>query len=238
MLNFDRRAMGGTLIVIEGLDGTGKHTQSELLKKYFAEEGLAVKKYAYPDYDSEYGAILERFLQGKTKKTAEELFLTYLVDMVKDRESIERDLSEGKIVVIDRYFFSTVAYQSAGGFDHEKGKLLQNIVALPKPDLAIYFKVPVAVSMARKKRQRELQKDRQDEFERNNAFLERAEFFYEKMISEGFGAKKWLVISAEGGVDEVHARVIESLRPALAKAQGEVLLQDAHMHKLISDKKD
>ncbi len=229
--------MGGMLIVVEGLDGTGKHTQSELLVKYLERKGIEVICYAYPDYASEYGNILSKFLQGKTKKSVEELFLTYLTDMVKDRESLEKDLAEGKTVVVDRYFHSTVAYQSAGGFNYEKAKLLQSIVALPKPDLVIYFEIPVAVSMARKERQRQLENGEQDRFEKSNIFQENAALFYSKMISESFGTKQWMVISADGSVDEVHEKVISCIAPLMSKAYEEASARRAVLSIPISDKK-
>lgn len=205
------------LVVFEGIDGTGKKTESELLEKYITSRGLRVSHFSYPDYDSEYGRRIWAYLHEGREMEVEELFFNYLIDMVKDREKITRDLRRGNVVLIDRYYFSTVAYQSAGGFDYAKAKLIEKAVALPKPDLVLYFVLPTQVAMSRKRKQMQLMGRAADRHERDADLQKATDFYYKKMIKENFGAKKWIVLDASESVEKVNKKVVAAVGPLLSK---------------------
>lgn len=105
-------------IVIEGLDGAGKSTQVALLKEYFATKGLSCEYLHFPRFDAPYyGELIARFLRGElgeVGQVAPELIATvYAADRCDASPVIRGWLADGKVVIVDRYVLSNVAYQCA-----------------------------------------------------------------------------------------------------------------------------
>ncbi|MDE1874113.1 MAG: dTMP kinase [Candidatus Micrarchaeota archaeon] len=201
--------MRGLLVVIEGPDGSGKRTQTELLAEHLVKEGLKVKWYSYPDYGSPYGRLLAEHLEGRKTRGTKEVFLLFLADMVANAEEVERELETGGVVLMDRYFQSTVAYQSATGFRYEDAKRVEDIFGLREPDIAIYTDIPSETAMRRKKRQKELAGGKADRHETSREIQDKVREVYERMISEGYGAKRWVKIDGTGSREEQHKRIAE-----------------------------
>ncbi len=145
------------LFVIEGVDGAGKSTQLNLLKDFFSEKGYKCEYLHFPRTESPYfGELIARFLRGEFGSLND--VDPYLVAMIyagdrKDAsELINEWLNNGKIVLLDRYTYSNIAYQCAKLNDiHEQEKLLKWILSLefdhfsiPRPDLNIFLDVPFA----------------------------------------------------------------------------------------------
>jgi len=206
--------MRGIFVCIEGNDGSGKTTQVGLLSKEFERQGLRVSVYSYPTHDSRYGKIIrDEFLSGKTELTVEEQFLLYLLDMQADRKRLMADLDAGKIVITDRYFISTIAYQSAGNFDYEKAKAVEELMGLPRPDVIFYLDVPVAVAFDRKTKQ----KGKMDRFEGASDYLTKVGEVYERLYSDRYGSKKWVKIDGLKSIDELHKIILEEVGTMLNK---------------------
>ena len=119
----------GKFIVFEGLDGAGTETLSKKLLSYLKKP---VKRIHYPDYQREMGRIIHKYLHRKYDFPVEVQFFLYLSDFAKDVEKINKWLKEGKIVIADRYFTSTLAYQGLRGFPQEKALKLAKFFKLPK----------------------------------------------------------------------------------------------------------
>jgi len=145
------------LFVIEGVDGAGKSTQLNLLKDFFTEKGYKCEYLHFPRTESPYfGELIARFLRGEFGSLND--VDPYLVAMIyagdrKDAsELISKWLNDGKIVLLDRYTYSNIAYQCAKLNDiPEQEKLLKWILSLefdhfsiPRPDLNIFLDVPFA----------------------------------------------------------------------------------------------
>jgi dTMP kinase len=143
------------LLVIEGVDGAGKSTQTRLLRDYLSRIGYNCEYMHFPRTDAPYfGELIARFLRGEFGSLND--IDPYLVAMLyagdrKDASAlISNWLSEGKIVLLDRYTYSNIAYQCAKLSDNSsRKKLMQWILALefdhfaiPKPDLNIFLDVP------------------------------------------------------------------------------------------------
>jgi dTMP kinase len=143
------------LFVIEGVDGSGKSTQLKLLSKYITQKGYECEFLHFPRTDAPYfGELIARFLRGEfgTLKEVD----PYLVAMLyagdrKDASSIIQNwLGNKKIVLLDRYTYSNIAYQCAKLEDHQsQDKLMKWILslefehfAIPRPDLNIFLDVP------------------------------------------------------------------------------------------------
>jgi dTMP kinase len=143
------------LFVIEGLDGAGKSTQIKLLRDYLLNQKYSCEYIHFPRTDSPwFGELIARFLRGEFGSL--ENVDPYLVAMLyagdrKDAsEIISSWLRQGKIVILDRYTYSNIAYQCAKVDDSIKQDELRSWIlnlefshfAIPKPDLNIFLDVP------------------------------------------------------------------------------------------------
>lgn len=143
------------LFVIEGLDGAGKSTQIELLKNFFSGEGYNCEYLHFPRTDAPYfGELIARFLRGEFGTINDVdpylVAMLYAGDRKDASEMISGWLKQGRIVILDRYTYSNIAYQCAKLDDADKkGELKRWILKLefehfriPKPDLNIFLDVP------------------------------------------------------------------------------------------------
>ena len=138
----------GVLIVLEGLDGTGKSTQLPRLAKRLAARGREVVTTREP-YDCAPGRkIRERAQQHTPLPAAEELALFLAQRRLHVRELIGPALARGAVVLSDRYFLSTVAYQGARGLDPRQ-LLAASEAEFPLPDLALLLVLAPADGLAR-----------------------------------------------------------------------------------------
>src|ERR1700745_2482435 len=107
----------GKLIAIEGIDGSGKRTQVELLATALRTQGHSVHSTGFPQYDSWFGKMVGQFLNGELGplEAVDPHFtaLLYAGDRFEAKPKIEAALNEGKIVLIDRYIGSNLAHQTA-----------------------------------------------------------------------------------------------------------------------------
>ncbi|MBC8208285.1 MAG: dTMP kinase [Desulfobulbaceae bacterium] len=127
----------GILIVFEGIDGSGKSTQLQLLAQFLKQQGHHVITTREPT-DGPFGRKLRSLFSQRDSMTREEELDLFLADR---NDHVNRllapSLDQGKIVLCDRYFLSTVAYQGAVGFNPDE-ILAKNDFA-PRPDLALIF---------------------------------------------------------------------------------------------------
>ena len=137
----------GLLIAFEGIDGTGKSTQLQLLAAFLRERGCRVITTREPT-DSSFGRRIRELYMDRGSCTPEEELKLFIQDRrLHVRELIEPQLAEGSIVLTDRYYFSTAAYQGAAGMDVEE-IFVKNSFA-PVPDLVILLTMDPEVSIAR-----------------------------------------------------------------------------------------
>lgn len=151
----------GTLIVIDGTDGTGKQTQTELLYKRFFSEGRNAYTLDFPGYKRNVvGKLLfEALNEGKygdflalPPKLAS---VIYSYDRVESLPQIKEWLDAGALVILDRYVTSNQIHQGGKIADPEKRKEFINWLdeleyggaKLPRPDVVFYLNVPVEVSL-------------------------------------------------------------------------------------------
>jgi len=143
------------LFVIEGVDGAGKSTQIKLLMEFFSEKGYDCEYLHFPRTDSPYfGELIARFLRGEFGKLADVdpylVAMLYAGDRKDASDLINRWLSEDKIVLLDRYTYSNIAYQCAKLSDKQTQDRLREWIlnlefehfGIPKPDLNIFLDVP------------------------------------------------------------------------------------------------
>ena len=152
--------MKGKLIVLEGIDGSGKETQSNLLEKKLKEKGREVMHISFPDYESPSSALVKMYLKGDFGKNPEDVnpyaaSLFYAVDRFASYRMKWKDFYEkGGIVIADRYTTSNMVHQMTKYEDEVKRKDFLSWLEkteygeleLPRPDLVILLDIPLAVS--------------------------------------------------------------------------------------------
>jgi dTMP kinase len=137
----------GRLIVFEGTDGTGKSTQLKLLGQDLAALGFSVIITKEPT-EGPIGQKIRELYRNRHKYSREQELELFLADRREHVTHILRPgLAAGKIILCDRYFFSTAAYQGARGFNPDM-ILKQNTFA-PEPDLVLLFEAPLDISLER-----------------------------------------------------------------------------------------
>lgn len=143
----------GKLIVIEGIDGAGKGTQTDLLARTFEQRGIPFVKFGFPRYESSFGRLIGRFLNGEfgplTAVDAHFSALLYAGDRLEAKPDLEAALNSGQTVLTDRYIASNLAHQAArvpaerrSEFISWLRRLEYGIYGLPVEDLVIYLQVP------------------------------------------------------------------------------------------------
>ena len=151
--------MIGVLVNLEGIDGCGKSTQSKLLREKLEGEGEKVIILKEPT-KRPHGQKLWDVLHGKRKATNEEILELFVLDRIQHvEEKIQPALDDGAVVLMDRYYYSSMAYQVAGGIDVEE--IREKHVFAPKPDVVLIFDLPVSIALERVKRHSDA-----DEFEK------------------------------------------------------------------------
>jgi len=137
------------LIDLEGIDGCGKSTQSKFLMEKFEENNEKTIILKEPT-SGKYGKKLWEMLSGKRKATTEQILDLFVMDRKEHvEEKINPALNEGKIVLMDRYYYSTMAYQAAAGID--VNRIRKDNEFAPKPDVVLIFDLPADLAMKRVK---------------------------------------------------------------------------------------
>lgn len=135
------------LVNLEGIDGCGKSTQSKLLLEKLEGEGEKVIILKEPT-KRPHGQKLWDVLHGKRKATNEEILELFVLDRIQHvEEKIQPALDDGTVILMDRYYYSSMAYQVAGGIDVEE--IREKHVFAPKPDVVLIFDLPVSVALER-----------------------------------------------------------------------------------------
>jgi len=186
----------GILIVIEGIDGTGKSTQARMLEEWMLGRGRSVVRDREPT-DGPWGKRLRE--SAATGRLSPEDELEYFL---RDRqEHVEKmiapSLAAGTDVILDRYYFSTMAYQGARGFDPAEIRS-RNEAFAPLPDLLLILELPVDAAISRIG----VRGDSANEFEKREN-LERCRDIFLSLAGEPFAH----VIPSDCGIDEVQAKL-------------------------------
>ena len=192
----------GLFIVIEGIDGTGKSTQAKRLGEWFVSQGREVMLSREPT-DGPWGKRLRESAATGRLSPADELqyFLNDRRQHVE--ETIAPALAAGKVVILDRYYFSTMAYQGARGFDPTEIRRLNEEFA-PVPDLLLILDLDVDTAHQRIG----VRGDATNEFEKRES-LERCREIFLSLKDEPFAR----VIDSNGTLDEVSERIRQIVGP-------------------------
>jgi len=147
-MNSHRHTRRGFFIVVEGIDGTGKTTLARNISRRLESRGFPAV-FTYEPTDGPWGKMLRRSFSAPGRLTPEEeldLFLKDRKDHVK--KVVSPSLEQGKIVICDRYYFSTMAYQGARGLNPEEIRKTNEMFA-PIPDLVLLLELDPEAAIQR-----------------------------------------------------------------------------------------
>jgi dTMP kinase len=220
-------AARGKLIALEGIDGSGKRTQLDLLAGALEARGLAIFRVSFPRYESFYGKLVGRFLNGEfgalDAVDPHLSALLYAGDRLEAKPEIDAALSSGKIVLADRYIGSNMAHQSARVPKEEREeffawlkKLEYGLYALPAEDLVVFLRVPVAEAhrLVGLKSARAYTKMKRDIQEADTKHLEQTAIIYDRLATEANWARIECINPASGELyspDEIHKTVLQAV---------------------------
>ena len=195
----------GLFIVLEGIDGTGKSTQARRLGEWFVSRGREVVLSREPT-DGPWGQKLRE--SAATGRLSPQDELQYFLNDRRQHvdEKIAPALAAGKVVILDRYYFSTMAYQGARGFDPAEIRRMNEEFA-PIPDLLLILDLDVDTAHDRIGHRG----DATNEFEKHESLVRCREIFL-SLKDEPFAR----VIDSSGDLDEVSARVLRTVENALS----------------------
>lgn len=172
----EKNSYSGKLIVFEGLDGSGKSTQANLLASRLKENGYNVVKIDFPQYGKKSAGSLEEYLNGKYGSSEEvgpyRASIFYAVDRYDLSFAVKRWLKEGKIIVCDRYVASNIGHQG-GKIKNKKERrkyirwlydLEYGIFDIPRPNATFILKTSsdFSLKLAHKIKDKEKLKKRRD----------------------------------------------------------------------------
>jgi dTMP kinase len=211
----------GRVIAIEGIDGSGKRTQVDLLGDHLIASGNRVYSTGFPQYDSWFGKMVGQFLNGEfgALEAVDPHFtaLLYAGDRFEAKPTIQAALNDGKIVLIDRYVGSNLAHQTArvpqekrADFRRWIEHLEYGVYDLPREDLILYLRVPPAEAqkLVAQKSQRSYTAAKQDLLEASLHHLQDAAAMYDHLACSA----PWVTIEC---FDSANA----TMRPVKAIAQ-------------------
>lgn len=198
-------------IVFEGIDGAGTTTQIKLLAEKLGQE--KVWQTAEPT-DKETGKFLRKMLKGDfavSEKTASYLFAADRCEHIFGKNGILEQTEKGKIVLSDRYFFSSLAYQSV-----TCGKELPELLnsPFPLPEILFYFKIDPEISLSRVESRGEAKEIYEKiDFQKKTASL------YDAVMQEYKGAKgagmKLIEVDASKSIQEISEFIYKSVNSRL-----------------------
>jgi dTMP kinase len=229
-LNFNVKT-AGKFIAIEGIDGSGKRTQVEMLGAALTAHGFRPFVTGFPVYESWFGKMIGQFLNGDLGplETVDPHFtaMLYAGDRFEAKERLTQALEEGRVLLADRYIASNLAHQTARiAADHRTEfiawieHLEYEIYGLPQPDLTVYLRVPAseAQKLVELKSARSYTNAKKDLQESSLRHLEQAASIYDLLSQR----KGWATVECfDNGRrkmrerDEIATDVMTAVRPVL-----------------------
>lgn len=176
----------GKLIVLEGIDGSGKSTQYKLLCERFQKEGIQYHSIVFPRYQKESSALLRMYLNGEFGKNPSDVNACaasafYAVDRYASYKQEWGALYEkGELIFSDRYTTSNAVHQGSKVPDEALSDFFDWLydfeymrLGLPRPDLVIYLEVDIKTATERLRHRQEKTKSLGDIHEQDAAYLRR-----------------------------------------------------------------
>ncbi len=198
-------------IVFEGIDGCGKATQASLLEKWLREEkGL----HAFLTKEPTEGNIGKMIKENLRRENLDPTTLTLLfaADRREHMKVIKKNLEEGRIVLSERYVYSSMAYQSASGVSIDWIETINNFVIIP--DIIILLDIPAEIGLKR------IQSRKSIECFEKVDFLKKVRSIYLEMLKR---YQNMIKIDANRSIDDIHHSIVGIINDKLFNTKGKTI---------------
>ena len=215
--------MKGRLVVIEGLDGSGKATQAKLLYEKLLQDGKKVRQISFPDYGSDSSALVKMYLSGEFGSNPSDVNAYaassfYAVDRYASYKKDWGGLYEdGGVIIADRYTTSNAIHQCSKFPDEEWNVYLNwlfhfeyKLLGIPEPDLVLYLRVDPIVSQKLMTDRYKGHEEKKDIHEKDVAYLNRCQTAADYCA----GKLGWRTIECTAGGE---MRSIEDIREEIVR---------------------
>ncbi|MFA5105821.1 MAG: dTMP kinase [Candidatus Micrarchaeia archaeon] len=190
------------IVVFEGIDGSGKDTQIGLFIKALEAMGKTYSSFKFP---SQKARLALSHLEGRAAAGPQELFMDFARDIESSTPAVLAAAEKTDFVIIDRYIFSTVAYQGVAlGFD--RALALAGGFSLARPDVVVFLEIAPELAYSRKNAQKE-----PDRFESDLAFQSKVAQAYSLLYAAGYNAGRWTRVDASKSPEKVHEIIIKEV---------------------------
>jgi dTMP kinase len=197
----------GALIVLEGLDRTGKSTQCSLLVDKLNSLSPSTNSsppsavlMRFPDRTSTIGKLIDSYLRSGSDLNDQTIHLLFAANRWESLSTIHSHLDRGTTIIIDRYSYSGIAFSSAKGLSLSWCSNPE--IGLPIPDKVLFLTIPMEIALQRG----EFGQERYEKKE----FQEKVNKQFQQIIQlEKDKGREWEIIEASGSVQEIHEKLLE-----------------------------
>ena len=196
----------GYLIGIEGIDAVGKQTQSALLDSWLKRHGYESTLMSFPDYKTPIGRQIQGFLSGRLDFPPQVRHLLFAANRWEKASLIKRMEGEGRVVIVNRYTESNIAYGVANGLPIDWLVGLED--GIPKANLVVVLDAPAPTLISRR--------PGKDSYEKDNDLQRKTRATY-KDLAPTFG---WKVLDATCSIEQVHDSVVAIVEEGLRGWRG------------------
>lgn len=181
-------------IAIEGIDQSGKKTQSNLIVSRLKRMGVNAVKISFPDYETPVGQLIKKILSEDVRVPIEVKHILLSANRWELKPKIEQLIKQKFIIIFDRYYQSNLAYGVANNLPLS---WLENLDSgLPPSDLTILIDIPPEVSFRRKESNRDVHEKDMDYLSRvRTCFIELAKKY------------NWAIVNGDQSVEKVHESI-------------------------------
>ena len=197
-------------IVIEGIDGAGCETQAKMILDHFKNH-QQIELIKFPHYDTPVGQMIRDFLYRNQKMNAQEQFLLYTMQFIFDEPMIREKLSGGHmgspLLIADRYFTTTLCYQTLEGIDEKVALQYADNFGIIRPDVVFFLDVKPETAIKWK-----FGEDKEKNFrEKDTKFIKRTYDKYQDLISRQVWTR-WVKINGEQPKEKVTEEIIKHIK--------------------------
>lgn len=189
------KKINSMIVVFEGIDGSGKTTICKEMLRYFNAK--------YICHPTEKYKILRDYLLKKIKLSPKAAFHTFLADILDNQDNIT-----GNLVFIDRYVFSTIAYEIKDGYSYDEAKQIVTLSKPITPDMVVLIDAEPEKCIERIEYRAHRQKEKYDNLE----YLKTVRRNFLKLYSERFLTTNWHILKNNGKLEEAIEETIAIIR--------------------------